>query len=361
MYSTIAPMVGLPLARQAQRLHAGERDPFTYMPGLNNWAFQVAAEKKFRPFHNSMDGTRVIRTVELYQDEYLVGESFPPDVRRFPEYPIKAQSWEQVQEYVLSVRENSRYAAEAYSFDLVDTTGKTPIPEATSGVTASHIYALMLEVERRAASLNVSLVGHCTDSTLNALNALLKLASPTECLVSQGIHFLGLQCKDYYLFAPFFRESFPSIAYACWDHSARTVVRNLVNHNRSIVTEIKQNSGPMVRVQLRNTASVQDLLHLKQVHPACTIKYGDVSPYIRKNCDATSRILTQNVIDELKTYVPGSSGTQLYLQTAVWTHAPYLNDKFGPPPSVARSLWAGIMIWRQWRQYIIVTRNLCIT
>ena len=130
-----------------------------------------------------------------------------------------------MQEYVLSVRENARHAAEAYSFNLVDTTGKTPdllvgsIPEATSGVTASHIYALMLEVEKRAASHNVSLVGHCTDSALNALNALLKLASPTDFLVSQGIHFLGLRCKQYYLFAPFFR-GFPSIAYACWDHSA---------------------------------------------------------------------------------------------------------------------------------------------
>jgi len=62
---------------------------------------------------------------------------------------------------VLSVRAQSRYAAEAYSFDLVDTTGKTPdlltgsIPEATSGVTASHIYALMLAVEEKASTHNL--------------------------------------------------------------------------------------------------------------------------------------------------------------------------------------------------------------
>lgn len=111
---------------------------------------------------------------------------------------------------ILSVRENNRYAAEAYSFDLVDTTGKLPdmllesIPEATSGVTASHIYSLMLEVEQKAKLHNLSIVGHCTDSALNALNALLKLATPTQNLVEQGVSFLGLKHKCFVLFAPFF-------------------------------------------------------------------------------------------------------------------------------------------------------------
>ena len=82
MYSTIAPMMGLPLARQAQRLRAKECSTFTYFPGINNWPFQLASEK-YKPFHNSMDGTRVIRTIELYENEYLVGESFPADVRLF--------------------------------------------------------------------------------------------------------------------------------------------------------------------------------------------------------------------------------------------------------------------------------------
>lgn len=157
------------------------------MPGLNEWAFQVAS-KDIRPFHNSMDGTRVVRIIELYQSEYLVGESFPPDVRIFPtsEQLTKVDSQKQLHDYILSVRENNRYAAEAYSFDLVDTTGKLPdmllgsIPEATSGVTASHIYSLMLEVEQKAKLHNLSIVGHCTDSALNALNALLKLATPTQ-------------------------------------------------------------------------------------------------------------------------------------------------------------------------------------
>ena len=36
MYSTIAPMMGLPLARQAQRLRAADCCSMTYMPGLNN-------------------------------------------------------------------------------------------------------------------------------------------------------------------------------------------------------------------------------------------------------------------------------------------------------------------------------------
>ena len=69
MYSTIAPMMGLPAARQAQRLNAKDCSSFTYMPGLNDWAFD-AASKTHRPY---MDSTRVIRAVELYRNNYLIG------------------------------------------------------------------------------------------------------------------------------------------------------------------------------------------------------------------------------------------------------------------------------------------------
>ena len=74
-----------------------------------------------------MDGTRIIRTIELYENEYLVGDSFPANVRSFPEphkLP-KLESQEQVQEYVLSVRTKGKYSAEAHSLDLVDTTSKS--------------------------------------------------------------------------------------------------------------------------------------------------------------------------------------------------------------------------------------------
>jgi len=56
LYTSIAPIMGLPLARQAQRLHAKNcRDPI-YIPGLNDWAFVLAAKTE-RPLQNSMDGT----------------------------------------------------------------------------------------------------------------------------------------------------------------------------------------------------------------------------------------------------------------------------------------------------------------
>ena len=79
MYSTVASMMGLPLARQAQRLRVKEYSSFTYFPGINDWPFQLASEK-YKPLYNSMDGTRVIRTIEVYENEYLVGESFPANV-----------------------------------------------------------------------------------------------------------------------------------------------------------------------------------------------------------------------------------------------------------------------------------------
>ena len=66
---------------------------------------------------------------------------------------------------------------------------------------------------------------------------------------------------------------------------------------------------------------------------------------MRQNCDATSRVLTKNVVNELKEYVAGSKATQLYLLAAIFTHEPYRNANFGPPPVVVHSLWTGLMIW----------------
>ena len=116
-----------------------------------------------------MDGTRVVRIIDLYRDKYLVGKSFPPDVRCFPspENLDQALNWEQVHQYVLSVRSEKTYASEAYSFNLSDTSGKLPnvmagsIPESRQGVTGDHILALILEFERRAAMHSLPLIGHC--------------------------------------------------------------------------------------------------------------------------------------------------------------------------------------------------------
>ena len=66
------------------------------------------------------------------------------------------------------------------------------------------------------------------------------------------------------------------------------------------------------------------------------------------------------VITELQAHVPASNATQLYIQAAVWTHCPYRNENFGSPPSMARSLWAGLMTWRRWRQYISISPGLSL-
>ena len=53
------------------------------------------------------------------------------------------------------MRQNSHYAAEAYSFSLCDTTGTQDdvivgsIPKAKKGVTGSHVLALMMNLEKR--------------------------------------------------------------------------------------------------------------------------------------------------------------------------------------------------------------------
>ena len=254
-----------------------------------------------------MDGTRVIRVVELYRDQFLVGKAFPPDVRCFPsaEQLDVAVSWQQVQEHVIAVKEKKLYAAEACSFNLSDTTGKLPdiltgsIPESRNGVTGDHILALMLEVERRAEKCSLPLVGHCTDS------ALIFLASPsTYVLPELSLSFLGLPCQDYFFFAPFLRQAYPSIAYPCWDHSGRTVLRNLMNDRLTL--NCGNFGGTTDGFQRYQTADVQDLRKLKLCNPSSSIKFADITPHVKQNCDATSRVISQQVVKNLKTFVPGS-------------------------------------------------------
>ena len=132
-----------------------------------------------------------------------------------------------------------------------------------------------------------------------------------------------------------------------------------MNQNRTIIAEI-QESSVSIAIEYKSIATVQDLHQLKRVFPASIIKHGDISVRLHQNCDATTRVLTNMVITELQAHVPASSATQLYLQAAVWTHCPYCNEKFGSPPSITRSLWAGLMTWRRWRQYISIFPNLSL-
>ena len=208
---------------------------------------------KRKPLQNAMDGTRVIRMVELYLGKYLVGKQFSPDVRLFPnleESDISTITNEDIQSYVFSVRKNNEYAAEAYSFNFSDTTGEYSdvlvgsIPEARSGVTGECIIGLMLEVEKWVIRHDLPLIGHCTDSASNSLNALIQLASPaTYNCTGKTLDFIGLPISSFRFFAPIFRSPYPSIAYPCWDHPGRTVVRNIMNENITIVSGILPNNG----------------------------------------------------------------------------------------------------------------------
>ena len=373
MYSTVSPLLGLPSERQARRLRAKEVKAHNYLPGLNDWAFEKAqqnANEVCKALQIGMDGTRIIRTVELYLDQFLVGKEFPPDIRLHTQAhcstDVTNMTTQDVQKYIFEVRKSNAYASEAYSFNLGDTTGQHAdillgsIPEAKAGVTGEHILALMLECEKWALKYSLPVVGHCTDSASNALSALILLATPsTYSVLDKAPMFIGLSSANYRFYAPIFRTPYPAIAYPCWDHSGRTVIRNLMNENITIVCGILPSTGD--GIQCYQVASVNDIHTLKRRHPNSVVRHSDFNRYIKQNCDATSRFLTNKVIEELAEYVLESKGTQLYLKAAVWTHEPFRNDKFGPPPKVVRSLWAGLMTWRRWYRYVQITPALTLT
>ena len=72
-YSQIAPMLALPSARQARRIRAKDCREHPYLPGLNDWVFKEAGGREVRPLQNGMDGTRVIRAIELYISSFWEG------------------------------------------------------------------------------------------------------------------------------------------------------------------------------------------------------------------------------------------------------------------------------------------------
>lgn len=218
---------------------------FFYMPGFTNWAFEsISLRPELRPLQNGMDGTRIIRIIELYRNRYLVGEEFNPDVRLFQDQILEADSLPNIQSYVLQVRKKMPMLVRHTHITFLTHQASTlmscntgSIPEAKSGVTGNHILAQMLEVEKR--SYNLPLIGHCTDSAANALKGLIMLASPhtfTKNLTTE-VKYIGLPINGYCFFAPILRPPYPSIAFPCWDHSGRTVVRNLMNQNITIVSE----------------------------------------------------------------------------------------------------------------------------
>ena len=143
------------------------------------------------------------------------------------------------------------------------------------------------------------------------LSGLVKFASPST-YAELEVTFVGLKRQDFSLYAPMLRPNYPSIAYPCWDHSSRTAVRNLMNGNISIVSEILEsdnNSDRSDKTQLYKVATIHDLRKLKHLHPGCAIKQADITPHVRQNCDATSRLLQLSTVNELEKYVPESHGT----------------------------------------------------
>ena len=123
---------------------------------------------------------------------------------------------------------------------------------------------------------------------------------------------------EFCIFCPFIRSDFPSIAYPCWDHSARTVLRNLVKKNIQLVSGVLP--GTDDSIQQYQIASFYDLLKLKRAVPNCSIRYTDITPCIKQNCDATSRVLTKRTVEHLPKSILGSSATHFFLIAAISTH-----------------------------------------
>uniref|UniRef100_A0A1X7V256 Uncharacterized protein n=1 Tax=Amphimedon queenslandica TaxID=400682 RepID=A0A1X7V256_AMPQE len=253
----------MPSHRQAQRICAKKLIGNIYIAGLNDWAFDIASKNEVL-LQNSMDGTRIVRIIELCNKEYLVGAAFSPDVGLFPSQN-QIPNISNAKQHIASVRQHCGLATEAYTFDLVDLKGEKPdmllgsIPEATKGVTGTHIFALIMAVEEKACEKRLALIGHCTDSATNSLAALKMLAIPDNNIQKVGVKYIGLPMHGICYSAPKLHQGYPSITYPCWHHSSHTAVRNLLNGNISITVE------PLAHESRTTSAKIASVLDFKQL------------------------------------------------------------------------------------------------
>ena len=132
-----------------------------------------------------------------------------------------------------------------------------------------------------------------------------------------------------------------------------------MNHNVQIITEVLEDGRD--RFSKYTLASIQDLKSLKHINPNSKVRYLGITPHVKQNSDATVRVISKDSINELVKHVPTTHGTILYLQASLWIHEPYRNQSFGPPTSVAQSLWAGITTWRRWRRYVELSKGITLT
>lgn len=70
--------------------------------------------------------------------------------------------------------------------------------------------------------------------------------------------------------APILRASYPSIAHPCWDHSGRTVVRNLMNTRINTVADVLQSIGACNIQEYR-------IAMMKSLHPGSLVRHSDIT------------------------------------------------------------------------------------
>ena len=93
-----------------------------------------------------------------------------------------------------------------------------------------------------------------------------------------------------------------------------------MNQNIQIVAAVIPSVGD--GLQKYKLASIHDLISLKHLNPNSKVRYADITPCVKQNCDATVRVITKDTIDDLCCYVPLAQET---------IHEPYHNQAFGPP------------------------------
>lgn len=86
MYTTTAPLLGLPNSRQARKNRAKDLSQQHYLPGINKWPLEKLTNRAIlKPLQNGMDGICIVRTLDLYLEKFIVGREYPSDVRCFAE------------------------------------------------------------------------------------------------------------------------------------------------------------------------------------------------------------------------------------------------------------------------------------
>ena len=263
-----------------------------------------------------------------------------------------------------------------HNFNVVTATKKQSMvfavrPMKPKGCKGQHILKFWQKVRYHAAFKNgkprktiLNVVTYSSDAASFSLSAGIRMMTPHEEDVKNGVKYLSLGLPDELHFAPYY-WCLPSIFISDADHVLRCFLRFLKSDTRDLTFYKARLLCPVtnnIRC-VKVTATIQHLEELRHECESekCNLRIGDLIlvKYHDQNTNAAHKIFNPKIADLLDEYVPHSNGTSLYIRAVYSLLRPYISVDLKTYEDVMESASTGIHVLRLWKKYLEITKKEC--